>query len=264
MKILGRILFAFTVAIFLPVFNNFADSKSSEKYFNTEAKEIFNDLDNEDRYRIFYGSTGYHRQEAFLSYHINGYNINFFEINKVFVNKKKDVLVEEYLYIMIDNPDKILTIDSPQRFYIRFVMENKKDNITYRIHQFKNLPFSTVVDNDDKALISTDMFKENKVVSFEIFDFDDDQPKDRKEIVLASSSLTINTDDLKMKNITYDHYNDLEILEENKILTRYKTPTKRYTPIYVGILIAYIVIVIVSTYFLFFFKKKPSKVVRKK
>lgn len=259
MKVLGRILFALLLAIFLPVFNNIANSVSANKYFESEAKAIFNDKTNEDRYRIFYGATGYHRSEPLYSYYIGGYNINFFEINKVFVNKKKDVLVEEYLYIMIDNDDKILTIDSPQKYYFRFVMEDKNENITYRIHQFKNLPFSTVVDNDDRALISTDIFKDNKVVKFEMFDYDENEPKDRRELILAEAKLEINTDDLLMKETTIKHYNDLDILSENEILTVYKADTKKYSKVYSGIMISYVVIVIISTYFVFFFKKKTKK-----
>ena len=88
MKILGRILFAFTVAIFLVVFNSVANTTSSNKYFNEEGLKIFQS-DSPDRYRIFYGPTGYHTKTATYSFELGGFNINFFEINKVFINKKR-------------------------------------------------------------------------------------------------------------------------------------------------------------------------------
>lgn len=261
MKILGRILYALIVAVLLILVGNFSNSVTSNKYFENEVQTAY-DNNHEDKYRMIYGSLGFHKKEATYEYNINGYQIQFFEIEKLFVrenkDKTKDYLVEKYLYIMIDHETEILTIDNPQRFYMRFNFVDDFHNtemVTYRVHQFKKLPVSVVVDNDDGGLIPFDFFtnKDKSVINFELFDYNDDT---KEEVILAKSNTNFLESDLVSEEFLIENYTNEETLNNAGIYFKYQANKKPYVGYAVLIYSLYALGVIITGYFFFFFKRK--------
>lgn len=248
MKVLGRIFFSFFAAILLIASHNFGTTLSADKYFAEEGLKIFNE-NGEDKYRFFYGSTGFHLNEPTYMIENNGFKVQFFEINKVFKNKKGNIKVEEYFYIIIDNPDRVLTTDNPQRYYLKFYTNNGP--YTLRIHQFRNIPFSVVVDGDDKGLLDVNDLIDRKISRYEIIDF-----KDEIETVISAGKLSIKEEDLVIKQHVIDNYNNEEYLNSQGINIKYQFDASKYNYIYFLVVGGYILSISLITYLLFFKKNK--------
>lgn len=251
MKILGRILFALAAALLLIFFHNFGTRLTADKYFAEDGKEIFMS-NGPDKYRFFYGATGYHLAEPTYSFVVNQYQIQFFEINKVFINKEKDVKVEEFYYIMIDHPTNVLTIDNPQRYYLKFVTGDEP--ITLRIHQFREIPFSLVVNDEDKALITVNDLIGKGITKFELIDF-----QDPNETILGESNISFKEEDLVIKDVVTTNYNNKEVLNQHHIYTKYQIDASKYNYLYYLTIAVYFVFIGITTYFLYFFNKNRTR-----
>lgn len=249
MKVIKSILFALTVTLLFRLVLSITSSYVSDLYFDKEGKEAFVDS-NPDKYRFFYGTTGFHKKEATYTLEDNDYKVQFFEIGKLFKNKNNDVKVEEYFYIMIDNPNKILTIDNPQIYYIKF-LNNQKEELTLRIFQFKELPFSVVVNEDDEGLINvSDIYSKNynKVIIY------DDSTKEN----LFEQIINLNENDLTIKDKLLEFNNDLEELKIYNIYNPIKVSTK-YNWILYLVIILYVILLTIVMYFMFYRKKRSAK-----
>lgn len=251
MRIIGRIFYAFAVAIFLIAAHNFGTTLSADKYFANEGLKIFNE-NGEDKYRFFYGSTGFHLNDPTYIIENNQYKVQFFEINKVFKNNKGDIKVEEYFYIIIDHPEKVLTTDNPQRFYMKFYTNNGP--YTLRIHQFRNIPFSVVVNDEDEGLLDINDLTSRKITKYEIIDY-----ADELETVISTGKLDIKETDLVIKRHVIDNYNNEEYLNSKGINIKYKFNATKYNYIYFIVMGGYLVSISLITYLLFFKKTKKKK-----
>lgn len=258
MKVLLRILYALVVALLFVFVQNYAHSVAADKYFQEEGLKAFVDS-NPDKYRFFYGSTGYHKKEATYTIKQNDFTIQFFEINKVFKNKEGDVKVEEYYYIMIDHPTFVIPHQFPQVHYLRFSNDDATES--FRVVQFKRLPFSVVVNNEEEGLIDALDLINKGFTKIELIEYYSEE----NEIILAESNVEMLEEHLTIKNVVEDNYNNIDVLNENGIFTKLPIESSEYAYIYYLIMIGYIIIMIIVTYFIFFFrpkklgKEKPSK-----
>ena len=259
MKILGRITYALLIALLLFFFHNFGTRLTADKYFENEGKETFTS-DSEDKYRLFYGSTGFHLNEPTYSFTVNEYNIQFFEINKVF-EKKDDIRVDKYFYIMIDHPTHVLTIDNPQRYYIKFVTDDEP--ITLRVHQFREIPFSIAINDENKGLIEVDALIDKNISKFEVIDYTLVREVE-EETVLASAEITFNRDDLVIEDMVTTKYNNNWRADfDDDVFKPYKYDASQYNYIYYLTMVVYVVVVVLTTY-LVYFRKNEKKLNKKK
>lgn len=259
MKILGRIGYALLIALLLFFFHNFGTRLAADKYFANEGIEIFTS-NGEDKYRLFYGSTGFHLDEPTYSFIDNDYNIQFFEINKVF-EREDEIRVDKYFYIMIDHPTHILTIDNPQRYYIRFVTDDEP--ITLRVHQFREIPFSIAINDENKGLIVVDDLIDKNISKFEVIDYIV-FGADEQETILASADITFDADDLLIEDIVKDKYsNNWRATFDNDVFKPYKYDASDYNYIYYLTMLVYVIVVVATTY-LVYFRKSEKKLNKKK
>lgn len=248
MKILGRILYSLTFALLIFPLINTATNIAASKYFNNEGKDIYLS-DSPDRYRLFYGSTGYHLNDATYHFVDNDYQIQFFEINRVF-QKDGEITVIEYFYIIIDHPSNILTISNPQKYYLRFMSKGEIVS-DLRIHQFEEIPFSVVVDDEDKGLIDAHSIIDNKIDTVQIIDYTHDGPT----TILAEYEMEFKVEDLVIKEVVKTYHSDIEHLNANDINIKYQVESQKYNYIIWLFVLGYVIIVGGFTYWLFFKKR---------
>lgn len=256
MKVFYRIIYALVVAILLFYVHRQANEKTANKYFEVEGTKAFSD-DNPDKYRFFYSPLGYHKKEPTYAITKSGFKIQFFEVNRVFVNRKKDVKADEYFYIIIENENYPLLKEFPQRYWFRFI--NEEEKLAYKIYQFRDFPFSVVVDEEEKSLIDAAKIIAGNYQEIEIILFEDDE-----EEILVKSELEVSSEDLIIKNEVLKGYQEEEYLNSKGIYFVEEINHSSYLYIYYLIMAAYLVGVIITTYLLFFFipkkmgRKKPS------
>jgi hypothetical protein len=259
MKILGRITYALSIALLLFFFHNFGTRLTADKFFANEGKDIFLN-DGEDKYRLFYGSTGFHLNEPTYSFLDNDYNIQFFEINKVF-EKEDDLKVDKYFYIMIDHPTHVLTIDNPQRYYIKFITDDEP--ITLRVHQFREIPFSIAINDENRGLIDVNALIGQNITKFEVIDFVV-FGEEVEETVLASANITFSEDDLVIEDIVKNTYdNNWRADFNNDVYKPYKYDASQYNYIYYLTMLLYILIAVFTTY-LVYFRHSEKKINKKR
>jgi len=259
MKVFGRIGFALLAALLLVAVHNFATRMTADAYFDKVGNEIFTNSKDNYKYRFFYGSTGYHLDEPTYKFEFNNYLIQFFEVNKVFVNKEKDVKVEEYFYIMITHPSEVLNSTKNKQIVLRF--HSPIEIYDYHIQKFKTIPFSLVVDEKQSGLIEAQGLIKKNIQSIDIVEIVGEQ-----NVRLASGDVSFDSNDLVIKNHVYTKYNDESYLNSQGIYLKLHPDSSDYNYIYVLIMLAYALIVIVIGYFLYFnqlvitiFKQRKKK-----
>lgn len=246
MKVFYRIIYALFVGILFLYAHRFAITKTGDKYIKIEGKKAFEE-NSTNKYRFFYAPLGYHKDNETYVVNKDGFTIRFFEVDKVFYTRRGDVKIEEYFYIVVEYDKFTIPKEFPQRYWFRLL--NGEEMITYKIYQFRDFPFSVIVDENEQSLISLDEILSNNYNEIEILLYEDDE-----EEILMNEDISILRTDLKMEKEILKDYKDLNYLESVGIYPA--NNELKFMYIYYLIMVAFLVLVTITTYLLFFYVPK--------
>lgn len=251
MKILGRITYALIAGIIFIYLLSFSDMIIAAKYFEKYGPEAVSTKDDE----FFYGGSGFHKKEVMFKFSENGYYINIYEINRLFVhNKTNDKRVDEYLYIIIYDDNKIINPTNEEEYFLSFYNEVEDIYLDVSIRRFRELDVFVAVyldSNEMSTLLSKEAFLNQDLTTITIIH----ENVNLRE-TLFEKPFSISEEDFVIADVLLNHYesrNDYgvyDIVEHS--ISEFQSTKYLVIGIYMGVLI-------IATYFIFFFDIKKFR-----
>lgn len=257
MKILGRVVYAFIVGIFLLYALNIAESIISAKYFEKYGPDAVINRDDE----FFFGGAGFHKKEAITSFSDSGIEIKLYEVTKLFIQKKtEEKKVEEYVYVLIYDDYGTINPTNKEEYFLSLYDQEEDKSYDIAIKRFRDLDIFVAVyldSNEMSALLPKEAFLSNELTSISILH----ENESVKEIIVEFP-FKISDSDFLIADVLLNHFDDME---EFGVYPKVLHDVLEFRPVLYMTIGIYMGIVIVATYFIYFFNlvKFLSKFKRK-
>lgn len=245
MKILGRIVYALVAAIFLLYAINIAESIITSKYFEKYGPQAAKERDDE----FFYGGAGFHKKEPIISVEENGYYINFYEVNKLFIHNKTDEkLVEEYIYILIYDDYNTIRPSNDEEYFISFYSPEDEQHYDVALRRFRELDVFVAVyldSNEMSALLEKDAFLSRELTSISIL-----HENALVKETLFTHPFEIKAEDFEIADVLLNHY---EERNNYGVYDKVQHDVVEFRPILYLTIGIYSGLLIITTYLVYFF-----------
>lgn len=251
MKILGRIVYALIAGIILLYVLNISESIITAKYFEKYGPTAALQKDDE----FFYGGSGFHLKDPTIQINKDGYEIKFYEVNRLFVhNKTNEKKVDEYLYILIYDNNNIINPNSDQEYFLSFYNQTEDSYYDISIRRFRELDVFVAVyldSNEMSSLLVKEAFLDQSLDEVSLIKESNDG-----RITLVTDSFHIEEADFVIKDILLNHY---DVRENLGVYDKTIHSTQEFQSTYYLATGIYMGLLILTTYFVFFFDFKKLR-----
>jgi hypothetical protein len=208
MRIFGRFLYALmAVGIFLLVFTYSIDITANRFYEEVFGASLTDDTDDVPDFYYFYTSIpDYHKSNPIISIDQDGYQIRGYEIATAEINDQEQLVVLEYIYIIVYSDTEDLSLISE----ISLIEANTEDEFIIPLTKFKTLNILNGVNDKGQIYIPKELFLEN--------DFDKINLIGKDESIITESALNITESDFTIKQNLESFFQEYDALPDEETI----------------------------------------------